>query len=165
MPVPVSPICARPPEPPCAILNEPIFPLQPEQPTEDVVPIELLSYPPHHTVPAGTIMGTRLTTTPPLCLVCDGSEYSRTTYATLFAVIGTYYGEGDESTTFNVPHLTNDASADMIYLISYEEIVVTPPGPPPGPPPYPPYPPGPYPPPPPGPYGPYGPYAPPYHYP
>jgi microcystin-dependent protein len=36
-------------------------------------------------------------------LLCDGSAVSRTTYATLFAVIGTTYGAGDGSTTFNLP--------------------------------------------------------------
>lgn len=38
-------------------------------------------------------------------LLCDGAAYSRTTYATLFAKIGTAYGSGDGSTTFNVPNL------------------------------------------------------------
>jgi len=37
--------------------------------------------------------------------ICDGSAISRTTYATLFALIGTLYGPGDGSTTFNVPDL------------------------------------------------------------
>lgn len=40
-------------------------------------------------------------------LSCDGSAVSRTTYADLFAVIGTNYGSGDGSTTFNIPDLTD----------------------------------------------------------
>ena len=36
-------------------------------------------------------------------LLCDGSEISRDTYSELFAVINTIYGEGDGSTTFNIP--------------------------------------------------------------
>ena len=36
--------------------------------------------------------------------ICDGSEVSRTTYADLFNVIGTSYGAGDGSTTFNLPN-------------------------------------------------------------
>ena len=36
-------------------------------------------------------------------LLCDGTAYSRTTYAALFAIIGTGYGAGNGSTTFNVP--------------------------------------------------------------
>ena len=38
-------------------------------------------------------------------LECDGTAVSRTTYATLFAVVGTTYGVGDGSTTFNLPDL------------------------------------------------------------
>ena len=40
-------------------------------------------------------------------LICNGQAISRTTYAALFAVIGTTYGAGDGSTTFNVPNLVN----------------------------------------------------------
>ena len=36
-------------------------------------------------------------------LLCDGSAVSRVTYSALFAVIGTTYGSGNGSTTFNVP--------------------------------------------------------------
>lgn len=36
--------------------------------------------------------------------ICDGSEVSRTAYAELFNVIGTAYGEGDGTTTFNLPN-------------------------------------------------------------
>lgn len=38
-------------------------------------------------------------------LVCDGSEVSRDDYSDLFAVIGTTYGSGDGSSTFNLPSL------------------------------------------------------------
>lgn len=38
-------------------------------------------------------------------LLCDGQAVSRTTYPELFSVIGTTYGSGDGSTTFNVPDL------------------------------------------------------------
>lgn len=40
-------------------------------------------------------------------LPCNGSAVSRTTYAKLFAVIGTTYGAGNGSTTFNLPNLTD----------------------------------------------------------
>ncbi len=39
-------------------------------------------------------------------LLCDGSAVSRTTYVDLFAAIGTIYGSGDGSTTFNLPNLS-----------------------------------------------------------
>jgi len=42
-------------------------------------------------------------------LVCDGSAVSRTTYANLFAAIGTNFGAGDGSTTFNLPDLRGRA--------------------------------------------------------
>lgn len=38
-------------------------------------------------------------------LLCDGSTVSRTSYAKLFSLIGTTYGAGDGSTTFNLPNL------------------------------------------------------------
>ena len=40
---------------------------------------------------------------PEHCLACDGSEISRSAYSELFERYGTLYGEGDGSTTFNLP--------------------------------------------------------------
>jgi microcystin-dependent protein len=45
------------------------------------------------------------TTAPTGWLLCDGTAVDRTTYATLFAVIGTTYGAGNGSTTFNLPDM------------------------------------------------------------
>lgn len=44
-------------------------------------------------------------------LFCDGSAVSRTTYALLFAAIGTTWGVGDGSTTFNLPDLRGRVTA------------------------------------------------------
>ena len=44
-------------------------------------------------------------TAPVNWLICDGSAVSRDTYSELFAVIGTTYGSGNGSTTFNIPDL------------------------------------------------------------
>jgi len=44
-------------------------------------------------------------TNPSYALTCDGAAVNRTTYADLFSVIGVMYGNGDGSTTFNVPDL------------------------------------------------------------
>lgn len=44
-------------------------------------------------------------TAPAKWLLCQGQTVSRTTYAALFAVIGTAYGAGDGSTTFRIPDL------------------------------------------------------------
>jgi microcystin-dependent protein len=51
----------------------------------------------------GEILTSASTTTPPNFLFCDGSAVSRTTYSDLFAAIGTIYGTGDGSSTFNLP--------------------------------------------------------------
>lgn len=56
-------------------------------------------------VPAGSIVAFASETAPAGWLACNGQALSRTTYAALFAVIGTTYGAGDGSTTFNVPNL------------------------------------------------------------
>ena len=40
-------------------------------------------------------------------VICNGAAVSRSTYAALFAAIGTTYGAGNGSTTFNLPNLTN----------------------------------------------------------
>ena len=46
-------------------------------------------------------------------LVCDGSAVSRTEYSELFDVIGTLYGSGDGSTTFNLPDLRGRVVAGL----------------------------------------------------
>lgn len=55
--------------------------------------------------PIGSIIPFGGTTAPTGFLLCQGQAVSRTTYAELFAVIGTSFGSGDGSTTFNVPDL------------------------------------------------------------
>lgn len=56
-------------------------------------------------LPAGSIIQWSSNTPPNNWLLCDGSLVSRTTYASLFAVIGTTYGAGDGTTTFALPDL------------------------------------------------------------
>jgi microcystin-dependent protein len=55
--------------------------------------------------PAGIIAPFAGTSAPSGWLACNGAAVSRTTYATLFAAIGTTWGAGDTTTTFNVPDL------------------------------------------------------------
>ena len=59
-------------------------------------------------VPSGTVHLFATTTAPSGYLECDGSAVSRTTYADLFAIIGTTWGEGNGSSTFNVPDLRGE---------------------------------------------------------
>jgi microcystin-dependent protein len=61
----------------------------------------------YNLVPTGVILPYGGSVAPSGFFMCDHSAYSRTTYAKLFAVIGTRYGAGDGSTTFNVPNLNN----------------------------------------------------------
>ena len=58
-------------------------------------------------LPVGIVQAFAGTTIPSGWLLCDGSAVSRTDYAALYAVIGTTYGAGNGSTTFNLPNLTN----------------------------------------------------------
>lgn len=55
--------------------------------------------------PIGAIKAYGGLSTPYGYLPCDGSAVSRATYADLYAVLGTAYGAGDGSTTFNLPQL------------------------------------------------------------
>lgn len=58
--------------------------------------------------PAGTIIWSARNTAPTGYLKANGAAISRTTYATLFSAIGTTFGSGDGSTTFNVPDLRGE---------------------------------------------------------
>lgn len=57
-------------------------------------------------VPAGAIMFFGVMSIPDGWLLCNGANVSRTTYANLFAAIGTNFGSGNGSTTFNLPNLS-----------------------------------------------------------
>lgn len=56
-------------------------------------------------MPTGAVTPFAGGTVPDDWLLCDGTAYSRTTYAELFAAIGTTYGAGNGSSTFNVPDM------------------------------------------------------------
>lgn len=58
--------------------------------------------------PAGTIIWTARNTAPTGYLKANGAAVSRTTYAALFSAIGTTYGSGNGSTTFNLPDLRGE---------------------------------------------------------
>jgi len=61
--------------------------------------------PPVNTSPVvtGSVTMWPVETPPADYLLCDGSAQNRTTFADLFAVLGVIYGDGDGSTTFNLP--------------------------------------------------------------
>jgi microcystin-dependent protein len=60
-------------------------------------------------LPTGSIImwGGTVASVPAGWLFCDGSAVSRTTYANLFSAIGTIYGVGNGTTTFNIPNMRN----------------------------------------------------------
>jgi microcystin-dependent protein len=57
--------------------------------------------------PTGGLMLWPTASPPANWLICNGAAVSRTTYATLFAVVGTVFGAGNGSTTFNLPNYTD----------------------------------------------------------
>lgn len=58
-------------------------------------------------VPAGSLLMWPTGSAPSGYLLCNGNAVSRSTYSALFAVIGTTFGPGDGSTTFNLPDYRN----------------------------------------------------------
>ncbi|MCU0919032.1 MAG: phage tail protein [Burkholderiaceae bacterium] len=64
---------------------------------------------PLYPVPTGAVVAFAMSDPwPSGWLACDGGAYSRSTYSALFAMIGTTYGAGNGSTTFNVPDLRGE---------------------------------------------------------
>lgn len=58
--------------------------------------------------PSGSVFAMATSTVPAGYLECNGAAVSRTVYRTLFGLIGTNYGAGDGSTTFNLPDLRGE---------------------------------------------------------
>ena len=139
-PVPVIPICAIScclPRPICEVTPPPPYvpvvavplpilpPCNPPQSVIDKAPEEIkmacksfgnycfgLPDP-----PPGTILTNTTGVLPFGYLFCDGAEVSRTTYNALFLAIGTYYGDGDGSTTFTLPDITSDSETCVLSFI------------------------------------------------
>lgn len=63
--------------------------------------------------PIGALIDFAGSSAPSGWLLCYGQAISRTTYSALFAVIGTTYGVGDNSTTFNVPDFRGRIGAGL----------------------------------------------------
>jgi hypothetical protein len=69
-------------------------------------------------VPVGTVVAYASTSPPSGFLLCNGQAVSRGTYASLFALVGTTFGAGDFTTTFNLPFLPNLLTS-VVYIIKY----------------------------------------------
>lgn len=63
---------------------------------------------PNLLIPTGSVLWFTDTTIPTGFLSANGATISRTTYVDLFAIIGTTFGAGDGSTTFNIPDLRGE---------------------------------------------------------
>ncbi len=66
-------------------------------------------------MPIGAVMPTASDIVPEGWLLCNGSAVSRITYSKLFAAIGTTYGSGDGTGTFNLPDMRNRAVTGRFY--------------------------------------------------
>ena len=104
------------------------------QATDETIDIEVPD-----ALPTGSYIQFAGSQAPDGFLVCNGGEISRTTYSALFAVIGTTYGSGDGSTTFNLPNLTDRflqgsttsgtaKNAGLPEITGYLEYILTVPG-------------------------------------
>jgi phage-related tail fiber protein len=67
-----------------------------------------LTFAPENAVPSGAVVYLARSTAPSGWLKANGAAVSRTTYSKLFAAIGTTWGAGNGSTTFNVPDLRGE---------------------------------------------------------
>ena len=74
---------------------------------EDAIEAQINSLLPE-TVPAGSVIYVGQSTAPTGYLKANGAAVSRTTYAALFSAVGTTFGAGDGSTTFNLPDLRGE---------------------------------------------------------
>ena len=110
MPIPLVATALQPSRP---------MPMYPPIPPK-VVSIVIGEYPPKERPLPGDILANNTGFMPPGYLLCDGSAVSRTTYEVLYKIIGTYYGDGDLSTTFNVPKLNNECAPNVTYIIKYD---------------------------------------------
>jgi hypothetical protein len=118
-----KPICeAKPPPPPippgpCNITEVQAQKAQLQIQVESS-PIQIPNYcstlPPP---PTGSILTNTEDTIPTGYLVANGAEVSRTTYRELFLAIGTYYGDGDTVSTFNLPNLSYDNTDCVVSYI------------------------------------------------
>lgn len=68
-------------------------------------------------VPVGSLQLFAMSSVPTGWVRCDGQALSRVLYPELFASIGTTYGTGDGSTTFNIPNISSAGTGSPLYYI------------------------------------------------
>lgn len=82
-------------------------PIGPQGPMGEVTDADLANAMAATRVPSGSMTMFAGDNAPSGWLICDGSAIDRTTYADLFSILGTKYGLGNGTTTFNLPDLQN----------------------------------------------------------
>ena len=98
--------------------------------TPGINAIQMLPYPLPYVPAPGTILLNSVNLLPEGYLACNGALVSRTTYHVLYDMIGTYYGSGDGTTTFKLPHLILTGDGLYKYIIRYDvqgTVLITPP--------------------------------------
>lgn len=83
------------------LTSTPVIPTRPEHVTTK-------SYVDEHRTPAGAIMTFAMSAAPTGWLYCNGQAVNRSTYSALFSAIGTTYGIGNGTTTFNLPDMRGE---------------------------------------------------------
>lgn len=68
-------------------------------------------------IPVGAVIMWGNTAMPDGFLYCNGGAINRTTYTVLFSILGTAYGPGDGSTTFNLPN-EPDSFGGLLHIIA-----------------------------------------------
>ncbi len=84
------------------------------------IQVQIPPYPLAYIPLPGTILYNTYGFLPKGYLACDGSAISRTEYSYLYDMVGTYYGPGDGTTTFNIPNLYNGTQVPYRYIVRYD---------------------------------------------
>lgn len=83
-----------------------------------------------YAVPIGSIIVWTRNVLPAGFILANGSAVSRITYSALFSILGTTFGSGNGTTTFNLPNVTAGltvSSGTLYYLIKYDNVSGLPP--------------------------------------
>ena len=84
------------------------------------IQVQIPPYPLAYIPVPGTILYNTYPFVPKGYMACDGTAISRTQYSYLYDMVGTYYGPGDGTTTFNIPNLYNGTQPAIRYIVRYD---------------------------------------------
>lgn len=84
------------------------------------IQVQIPPYPLAYIPLPGTILYNTYPFLPKGYLAADGTAVSRSAYSYLYDMVGTYYGPGDGTTTFNIPNLYNGTHSPYQYIVRYD---------------------------------------------